>query len=262
MFSALPASEQSWSEGSDSLIIMHISAIWWVPNTGSTESPSTVSIKLHHSPFPFLLSPITACFAFMWETSGVIFSFWSIPAAITAELLMIVVVSKQYFPFSHTTGNTVFVPLPQTGRDCFPGHSLLERSSLHFSVSKSFVCRCWNGALCIYTFYKMFRYFTTSGVCVCLGILSAFVQNPVFEHNTLSLQTDPFPLVLRGDTAMDAHNVIHPIPWSCSALSPTCQPLKASQSWGRNRAAWHMLSINSEPLLNGQNVHPCTRRGW
>lgn len=169
MFSALPASEQSWSKGSDSLIIMHISAIWWVPNTGSTESPSTVSIKLHHSPFPFLLSPITACFAFMWETSGVIFSFWSIPAAFTAELLMIVVVSKQYFPFSHTTGNTVFVPLPQTGRDCFPGHSLLERSSLHFSVSKSFVCRCWNGALCIYTFsYKMFWYFT-SGVCVCVS---------------------------------------------------------------------------------------------
>lgn len=100
----------------------------------------------------------------------------------------------------------------------------------------------------------MFQYFATRDVSVCLDV---FVQNPVFGHNTLSLQLDLFPPVLRRDTSMDAHHVIYP--WACLPYLPAWQPPEASQSCSRSRAALQMISLNFEPLLNRKNMHPCVR---
>lgn len=184
MFSALPASEQSWSKGSDSLIVMHICAIWWAPNTGSMESPSTVSIKMHPSTF-FFFPTITACFAFMWETSGIIFSFWSIPTVITAELPMRVVVGKQCFPFSPTDCRRAASPTllcPQTDEivsqdtPCWKGAACV-------SLSPSPLCPIVEMAVCVYIPSIKCSSTSQQGMCLCV-LMSLF--------KTLSLDTIHF----------------------------------------------------------------------
>lgn len=166
----------------------------------------------------------------MWETSGVIFFFLINPschhhrAANDSSSGHIV-----FSPWPQTGKECVCAfcpnpPLPQKGRDCFPRLFPCWKGAACISVSKFFVFHCRTGNLCNPTlFHKNIPVFHDRAcVCTRLDVLSASVQNSIFGHDTLSLQIDSFPHVLRGDISMDAHHVIHltPCPLSHSLVSP------------------------------------------
>lgn len=155
-----------------------------------------------------------------------------------------------------------------TGKRLFPKTLLAGKELLAFLCLRALCVPLWKRRsvyiyLCMYTKCSSILQRCWGGGGGAVHVLMPF--QPLFK--TLSLDTihfysrqTPFPLVLRGDSSMDALHVTHPTPWASPPLQPPCHSPQASQSCGRSRAAWQMVSINFEPPLKRQNVRPCARQ--
>lgn len=179
---------------------------------------------------------------------------------------MIAAVDTQYFPFGLKPGKSVFVhfaqtfPAPKGKRLIFPRLFPCWKGAVCISLSPSPLCSTVELAVCVplLSSTKTFQYFMTEHVCVHKsGCPFSLCSKPCLWKWYIFPPDWPFsPGSERG------HLYGCPPYHSSHSLPPfplPCQPPRDSQSCGRSRAAWQMVSINFEPLLNRQNVRPCTR---